>query len=276
MSGQDQDQARAAWDSIAAGFDEFATPVNMRLGEEAVQRVGLTAGMHFKDVAAGCGALSIPAARTGAKVLATDISPAMVEHLKARADALGLSQLEARPMDGHALELEDDTFDVSGSQFGVMLFPDVKRGIAELVRVTRPGGRVVLVVFGPPPKLEFIGFFIKAMKTVVPGFTGPPMDPPPLSFQLSDPEKLRRELSEAGLQEVTVETLNHPMLFDSGAHMWNMVTTGNPIGAMLVADLTEEQKAEVQQVLDGMLKERSEGTGVAVLDNAVHIGIGTK
>ncbi len=171
-------QIRDAWDTIAAGYDEFTTPKNMLLAEEALRRVGLRPGMRFLDVAAGSGALSIPAARFGAQVLATDIAPAMVERLNARARAEGLSNLEARLMDGHALELEDDTFDISGSQFGVMLFPDLPRGLSELAHVTKPGGHVLMVAFGPPTNAEFLTFFMGAMQAVVPDFTGLPTDPP--------------------------------------------------------------------------------------------------
>lgn len=149
------EQIQTAWDDIAAGYDEFTTSVNMPLGEEALRRVGLQAGMQFLDVAAGTGALSLTAARLGAQVLATDISSTMVDRLNARAREEGLSNLEARVMDGHNLDLEDDTFDVSGSQFGVMLFPDLPRGLRELARVTKPGGRVLIAAFGPPTKAEF-------------------------------------------------------------------------------------------------------------------------
>ena len=58
--------------------------------------------------------------------------------------------------------------------------------------------------------------------------------------------------------------------------MWDWVLYGNPIPSMLVADLSEEQQARIRQVLDGMLRERSEGNGPAVLTNRVNIGIGTK
>ncbi len=276
MTPQEQQQTRDAWDKLAAGFDEFATPLTIPLAEDALHRVGLRPGMRFLDVAAGSGALSIPAARLGAQVLATDIAPTMIELLNARAREEGLSNVEARVMDGQALELEDDTFDVSGSQNGVSLFPDLKRGLRELVRVTKPGGRALIVAFGPPQKAEFFTFFIGAMQAAVPGFTGPPMDPPPLPFQVADPEKLRQEMAEAGLKDIRVETTTWQMQFQSVRHFWDMVTYSNPIGAMLVADLTEEQRAEVQQVLDGMLRERSEGGPDAVLNTEVNIGIGTK
>jgi ubiquinone/menaquinone biosynthesis C-methylase UbiE len=140
MTTQELEQTRAAWDKIAAGYDEFVTPTHMWLGNEAVRRAGLRPGMRLLDVAAGSGALSIPAARLGAQVLATDISPIMVKRIDARARKEGIVNVEARIMDGHALELEDDTFDISGSQYGVMLFPDLPRALSELARVTKPGG----------------------------------------------------------------------------------------------------------------------------------------
>jgi cyclopropane fatty-acyl-phospholipid synthase-like methyltransferase len=79
---------------------------------------GLKSGDRFLDVAAGPGGLSLPAARLGAKVLATDWSPAGIERFEARVRAEGLSDAEGRVMDAHALEIDDDTFDVTGSQGG--------------------------------------------------------------------------------------------------------------------------------------------------------------
>ena len=272
----EQTEVRSAWTAIASGYDEHVTPANMAIAEAALQRAGLRPDVRLLDVAAGSGALSIPAARTGAEVLATDVSPAMIERLERRASDEGLSNLEARVMDGQALELADDTFDVAASQFGVMLFPDLPRGLAEMVRVTKPGGRVLLVTMGPPEDVEFLGFFLGAVETAVPDFPGLPTDPPPLPFQVADPERLREELAGAGLTDVRVETANHRLEFQSGPQMWAWVTSSNPIGAGLVADLTEAQTAAAQRALDDMLAERAGDGGPAVLDNSVNVGIGTK
>jgi len=270
------EQVREAWSNIAAGYDEFVTPTEGWLASEALRRARLVPGERFLDVAAGCGGLSLPAARLGAKVLATDWSPAMIQRLEARARKEGLSNVEGRVMDCHALDLGDDTFDLSGSQFGVMLVPDQPTALREMVRVTRQGGRVLLIAYGSPAEIEFLHFFIGALQAVNPTFTGLPMSPPPLEFQVSDPEVLRQRLVDAGLKDVSIETVTEKLEFRSGQQIWDWVQNSNPIAGMLVADLTEEQRSEVRAVLDGTLRERSGGSGAAVLTNPVHIGIGTK
>jgi ubiquinone/menaquinone biosynthesis C-methylase UbiE len=267
---------REAWDAIADGYDRYVAPQEVGLASEALRLVGLEPGQRFLDVAAGTGGLSLPAARLGAQVLATDWSPAMIERFEARVREEGLSNAAGRVMDCHALELPDDHFDVTGSQFGVMLVPEQPRALREMVRVTRPGGRVLVIAYGSPAELEFLQIFIGALTAVAPGFPGLPDDPPPLEFQVSDPDVLRRRLTEAGLKDVRVERMAERPAFASGQEMWDWVLYGNPIPGMLVADLTESQQARLRQVLDGMLRERTGANLQAVLTNAVNIGIGTK
>lgn len=275
MATQQQDRVRTAWDAIAAGYDRFVTHTHMWLGGEALRRAGVGEGTRLLDVACGSGALSIPAARLGARVTSVDLSPAMIERLVARARVEGLANLEGRVMDGHSLELDDDCFDVSGSQFGVMLFPDLPRGVREMARVTRPGGRVLVVAYGPPDQVEFIGVFVAAMQAVVPGFTGLPADPPPLPFQAADPARLRAELVAAGLADARVETIVETLRFGSGREMWDWVVNSNPIGAALVADATPEQGERVRAELDRVLRGRAGADGAATLTNPVNIAIGT-
>lgn len=276
MTTQQQQQAQEAWDAVAEGYDEFVSPTHAHVSKAALDAAYLRPGMRFLDVAAGTGALSLPAARLGAEVVATDISPAMVEHLAAHAKEEGLSNVEVRVMDGHALRFEDDAFDVSGSQYGVMLFPDLPRALGEMVRVTKPGGRVFLVVYGNPKEVEFLKFFTRAMRTVIPDFEGLPLDPTPLPFQVSDPRTLRQRLEEAGLEDVRVDSVAEELEFNSGGQLWDWLMNSNPIAGALVTDTTTEQRAAAREAMDKMLRERSGGSGPAVLTNPVHIGIGTR
>ena len=266
-----------AWDAIAEGYDRYVAPQEVELANEALRLVALEPGERFLDVAAGTGGLSLPAARLGARVLATDWSPAMIERFEARVREEGLRGAEGRVMDCHALELPDDRFDVTGSQFGVMLVPDQPRALREMIRVTRPGGRVLVIAYGSPAELEFLQVFISALKAVAPEFPGLPDDPPPLEFQVSDPDVLRRRLTDAGLNDVRVERTAERPSFSSGQEMWDWVVHGNPIPGTVIADLglTEEQQARLRQILDGMLRERVGRDGRATLTNRVNIGIGT-
>jgi SAM-dependent methyltransferase len=230
------DSTRAAWDRIAPGYDRTNTRTQMWLGNESLRRAGLRSGMRFLDVAAGSGALSIPAARLGARVLATDQSPVMLRLLEERSRKEALD-IETRVMDGHALELDDGSFDMAGSQFGVMLFPDMPKGIREMARVTRSSGLVLLNVYGPPQRIEFLAFLVRAIQSVRPQFMGPPMDPVPLPFQLQDPE--------------------------DGKALWDWLICSNPIvGSVLgCLGLTGEETGMVQQALEKQVRERSGGTG---------------
>jgi ubiquinone/menaquinone biosynthesis C-methylase UbiE len=271
-----RDDTRVAWDRIAAGYDDAVTSTHFWLGNEGLRVAGLQPGMRFLDVAAGSGALSIPAARLGARVLATDISPAMLDRLGRRADKEGLA-VETRVMDGHALDLNDDSFDVAGSQFGVMLFPDAPKGIREMARVVKPGGRVLLNAFGDVRQAEFLGFLARALQAVRPEFT-PPVDPPPLPFQFQDADRLRREFAGAGLRDVRIEPVTERMEFETGAALWAWLVSSNPIVESILGELavTGGERETVEQALERFVRERAGGDGTAVLTVPIHIAVGTK
>ena len=265
-----------AWDAIAEGYDRYVAPQEVDLASEALRLVGLEPGERFLDVAAGPGGLSLPAARLGARVLATDWSPTMIERFEARVREESLSDAEGRVMDCHALDLPDSSFDVTGSQFGVMLVPDQPRALREMVRVTKPSGRVLVIAYGSPAEFETLQVFISALTVIAPDFPGIPDDPPPLEFQVADPEVLRDRLTVAGLKDVHIERTVERPAFSSGQEIWDWMLYSNPISGMVVADLSESKRARLRQVLDGMLRERAGANGRAVLANAVNIGIGTK
>ena len=267
-----------AWDQIAEGYNQFVTDTEIWLANEALKQVGLHAGQSFLDVAAGCGGLSLPAARLGAKVLATDWSPEMARLFEMRVHREGLSDAKAQVMDAHHLELEDNLFDVSGSQFGVMLLPDLPKALKEMVRVTRPGGKVLLITYGAPEKIDFLNFFIKALQFVAPHFPGLPTDPPPLEFQVADAAVLRQRLVEAGLKNVKVETVTEKLEFNSGQQFWDWTLNGNPIVGHVLSelDITDEQIEIIKQQLEQMIRERAGVNSTAILTDPVNIGFGTK
>ena len=181
-------------------------------------------------------------------------------------------------MDAHALDLEDDRFDVTGSQFGVMLVPDQALALREMVRVTKPGGRVLLIAYGSPAEFDALQFFVAALQTVAPDFEGLP-DPPPLEFQVSDPDVLRERLVAAGLRDVQVDTTQQERLeLSTGQEAWDWMVFSNPITDMILDDVgvSEDDRARMRAALDEMIRDRANAAGVAVLTAPLNIGWGRK
>ena len=265
-----------AWDAIAARYDEHVAPGESELATAGLRLAGLQAGDTFLDVAAGPGGLSLPAARLGAKVLATDWSPKMIEHFNARAAAEGLDA-EGRVMDCHALELADDTYDITGSQFGVMLVPDQPQALREMVRVTRPADAFCS---SPTATRRVRGAALLHQR----GPGGGPRVRGPRGGRADARVPSRRPGRPASAadrrrpdRDVTVDTSHQERItVRTGQQLWDWCLGGNPIPGMLVADLTDAQRADIVQVLDGMVRERSGDNGPAVLTAPLNIGVGTK
>ena len=114
-------------------------------GEALVGTLGITSGLKVLDLGSGDGTTAVPAARLGADVLGVDIASTLVEAGNKRAQSLGLTNLRFQEGDASDLnELEDDSFDLVVSIFGAMFAPRPSDVAKEVVRVTRPGGRIVM------------------------------------------------------------------------------------------------------------------------------------
>ena len=130
-------------------------------------------GLRVLDVAAGTGNASLPAAATGAHVVASDLTPELLVAGRARAEAAGLS-LERVEADAEDLPFEDESFDVVISAIGAMFAPHHQLVADELVRVCRPGGKIALLSWTPEGT---IGQLFKTMGPYAP--PPPPGAPPP-------------------------------------------------------------------------------------------------
>jgi SAM-dependent methyltransferase len=139
MTTQEREDTRPALDKIAPGYDEFVTPTHVWLANEGLRRADLRPGMRFLDVAGGSGALSIPAARLGAQVLAADMSPVMLERLKARARKRRRHRASALdPLGGRCLPRRREPADVLPP---ITAYYVMKIGTLPLIPYYRPGDK---------------------------------------------------------------------------------------------------------------------------------------
>jgi SAM-dependent methyltransferase len=172
-------------------------------GDAFVETLGVTEGMDVLDVGSGDGTTAVPEAQRGANVLAVDISAPLVAAGNARAKALGLSNLRFQEGDASQLDdLADDSYDLVVSIFGAMFAPRPFDVAKELVRVTRPGGRIVMgnwipgdatlvaqllrisTAYSPPPPEGFISPMTWGIEhDVTERFTAAGVDEGALSFE---------------------------------------------------------------------------------------------
>jgi len=114
-------------------------------GEALVQRIGITKGLKVLDLGCGDGTTALPAAKLGAEVLGIDIARNLVEAGNRRAAEQGLTNIRFQEGDASNLEqVPDNSFDLVVSVFGAMFAPKPFDVAKETVRVTRPGGRIVM------------------------------------------------------------------------------------------------------------------------------------
>jgi SAM-dependent methyltransferase len=164
---------RAMWAS--GDYPELASDLVSSLGPALVEAVGVGPGDRVLDVAAGAGNAAIPAALTGATVIASDLTPELFEAGRRQAAAAG-AELEWREADAEDLPFRDGEFDVVLSTIGVMFAPHHQVAADELLRVCRPGGRIGVLSWTPQ---GFVGQMLGAMR---PYAAAPPpgAQPPPL------------------------------------------------------------------------------------------------
>jgi ubiquinone/menaquinone biosynthesis C-methylase UbiE len=137
------------------------------VGEELCEALDIRSGQKVLDVAAGNGNVSLAAARRFCNVVATDYVPALLDRARERAEAERLT-IEFREADAEALPFNDGHFDVVVSTFGVMFTADHDRAAAELIRVTKRGGKIGMANWTPE------GFIGQLFKTI-----GKHLPPPP-------------------------------------------------------------------------------------------------
>jgi SAM-dependent methyltransferase len=259
------DQQPRQWDDFVGAYESVFEPFTLQFAQAAISALGVAAGQSVLDVGAGSGGAALAMAEQGLRVTAIDASPRMIDRLLTRAAERGVS-IDARTMDGQALQFEDATFDAALSVLGVILFPDAERGLAEMRRVVRPGGRVSVVTWTQPQNYELAAELRAAIQSV-----WPEQPPAPLPAQLRYREEgdFRALFKAAALDEPGIITVTARL--EAPSARWLCERIGFAPGmAATVADLGDHGPAVVRRLV-GNLETRL-GRGPIGLSGVAFVG----
>jgi SAM-dependent methyltransferase len=189
---------KATWNSGDYGtFAKYMEPGALKL----LHDWKIPAGTRLLDVACGAGQIAIPAARAGLHATGLDIAPNWIEQARERAAAENLI-VQFDEGDVEQMPYEDSSFDVLVSVVGAMFAPRPERVASELVRVTRPGGRILMVNWTAS---GFVGQMFKAIAKHVPPASGVP------SAMLWGDEVTVRERLRDGIRALTLTHRTYPL-----------------------------------------------------------------
>lgn len=230
---------REQWDKAAAGWDRHMPQIRDWLApttEAMLDLAGIGPGSRVLDVAAGSGDQTLDIARRigpGGRVLATDLSPAILELARRNAVRAGHRNIETKVADGESLPVDSASFDAAVCRLGLMLFPDPLQGLREMHRAIRPGGTACTLVFSHPGRNPCVTIL---MATALKHAGLPPRDPfqPGGLLSLGKPGRIDELFRAAGFREVATTVLDAPVRLPSvGPYLAFVRDSATPIRAIL-------------------------------------------
>lgn len=241
--------------------------------EPLVARVRPQPGERVLDVACGTGVVTRlvgPMVAPGGSVVGLDVSPAMLDIARNIGPSEGSVPVEWTQASAIDMPLPDDDVDVVLCQQGLQFFPDRDRGVHEMHRVLRPGGRLALSVWRSLAHNEVPDAINEALlaRLGVPAGAAP--------FTLGDADDLRRMLVDAGFTDVSIEEETLPATFESSKLYVDVIVEGGAAVIPALSEMTPEERAEARAQVHGDLSEafrRFETDGVFRFPMSTHVAV---
>lgn len=260
-----KETTRAQWESAAEAWHRWGPFIGRWLGpatEAMLDMAHVGPGARILDVAAGAGEQTLAAARRvghDGRVLATDISPAILNYAQSAAREAGFRNITTLELDGERHgDLEEASFDAVISRVGLIYFPDQQRALEGLRHCLKPGGRIGVVVYSTPERNAFfsipVGIIRRRAKLPppVPGQPGP--------FSLGAGGLLRAALEQAGFRSVEVKAVDSPVRLATAAECVRFERESFGALHQMMAGLSETERAETWREIEAELQ-RFEGPG---------------
>lgn len=249
---------RAAFDKRATRYDSFFTGVSDHNVEPLLHAARVRRGSRVLDVGCGAGDLAGAAATQGASVVGVDLADGMVKLARERHP-----ELEFRRAEGEHLPFADDEFDAVVANLLLPHLPRAEAGLAEMLRVLKPGGWLAMSMWDRPELSRLSGVVWDAIVEVgAPPPAGIPPGPP--TFRYSDEGALKALFGSAGLGSLHVERVEFEHPIGSPDELWTAWTEGTVRTAAVVSGQPEDVRRRIRAVFDRLIAVYETDDGLAV------------
>ena len=248
-SSQPDDFARFehdGWERASAAYDQSFGRLTPQSAEALLNGAQVGREDRLLDVCCGPGMVADAALARGADVTGLDFSAAAITLARQRVPGAAFHEGDAQ-----ALPFDDHAFDAAVCGFGLIHLPDATRGLAEMSRVVRPGGRIAVSVWEPPAPGNGFGLLYGAIRAHADMQVDLPHGPD--FFQFSDSERMTELLVAAGLEDIAVTAAAQYWVFDGDHALYDELLESTVRARGLILAQTTEIQARIRQaVIDGM------------------------
>jgi len=239
---------RKTWEAAAPGWAKWEGTLSAELHaatDMLIDAADVRQGMHVLDVASGAGIQSLRLAeRVGpeGRVVASDISPTMLEHVRANASRAGVRTIETLECAAEELGAAQGPFDASICRFGLMLFPAPRDALEAVRGVLKPGGRFAALVFTTPTRNSFLA---QPMAILLRHAGKPPPSPgQPGLFALGAEGVLPSLMQDSGFTDVRSRVLQARLTLPGADEALRMMQEALGAFRAVVADLGPEERSD--------------------------------
>jgi len=251
---------RYGWDAAAVKYEPGWAPQLRAAHDRLMTEAGLAPGMRVLETACGSGLVTARIAEAigpAGAVVATDLSQAMVDETARMAARRGLTNVWARRIDAEILDFPDASFDAALCALGLMYVPDPAHALSQMARVTRPGGRVTVTVWGERRNCGWADIFPIVDARVA-------SEVCPMFFGTGGPRVLLNMTSTAGISNARKMRDRATLEWPDTENLLSAVIEGGPV-ALAAKRFTPEVRAEVEtEFLASVAQYRHPNGGYAI------------
>ena len=256
---------RDQWDAAAQTWHNWGPTLQHWLGpatELMLDMAAVKPGSRVLDVAAGAGDQTLQAAKrvgpTGS-VLATDISPKILEFARQNALSHGYKNVSTRVLDGENLDVESGGFDAVISRVGLIYFPDQQKALTSIRKALKPGGRLGAIVYSTADKNQFVSIPVSIIRRRA--NLPPPAPGQPGPFSLGGDGVLRDALSRAGFKDMKEQRVPAPLKMKSASECLRFEKESFGALHTMLASLDETGKEAAWREIESELRKFETSSG---------------